>query len=425
MKVKLAGTSSVKTKKEVLQLNLSVLWSRKSKSVLYLECGKDFLDILLSLLITPLGAVLKLLEEEGLLSDIKNGQFVMYASLRRLDKALLCVKKDVLLDPQPVLSSSQNFVLLQKPVEYTCVRPNCSNRTNSRRELCCECAVVVVYRCPLCGKKETANSSCSSCSVPGGSVTKTHYEIESRPQPYPLMKANAAKSLKKGYARKNITYMLKDDLSVSKCGTMSTVALLQSMKVESFQDLETREIVVDRHKILLLVRAALVSTTPLTDVFGPMFGRNGTLLFTKSDTEDPVKLCVGDQPDNFETKENTSNPNVVQQSGDEKASTDSGFSSRSFPWSTFPRVGSLFDNPNLVQQSSDEKASTDSCFSSGSFPRSSFPRAGSLFGNPIVVQQSSDEKASTDSGFSLGSFPRSSFDRADSPFLSDRSPSTT
>ncbi|KAL3678505.1 hypothetical protein R1sor_021461 [Riccia sorocarpa] len=334
--MKRKSTESFSEKEEVFhddkQLNLSVLWSRKSRSVLYLECGKDFLDILLSIFITPVGAILNMLEEEGLSVDIKHGQFVMYASLMRLEKSILCVNKDILLDPPALLSGSQNYLLLEEPVKHTCVRQNCSNRTNSKRELCSECTVVPVYRCPTCGKKPPGNFTpnvtprCSVCTVPGGSVMKLHYEIEARPQP--PVKANAAKSWKKGYVRKNHTYMLKDDLSFSKCGTMSTVALLQSMKVESFDDLVTREIFVERHEILCLVRAALVSTTPLTDVFGSMFEKKtdllGTSMVPKTEMlEAPLKLCLGHQADNCDTKENIRTTNLMEQSSDQKVRLES------------------------------------------------------------------------------------------------------
>ncbi|KAL3689369.1 hypothetical protein R1sor_015678 [Riccia sorocarpa] len=56
-----------------------VIQSRKSKSVVYLECGKDLVDILLDVLTKPLWELLKLLRD-ALSSDTKNGVLTLYAN---------------------------------------------------------------------------------------------------------------------------------------------------------------------------------------------------------------------------------------------------------------------------------------------------------------------------------------------------------
>ncbi|KAL3678503.1 hypothetical protein R1sor_021459 [Riccia sorocarpa] len=113
-------------------LRVMVLVSRKSKSVLYIECGKDFVDILLSILIIPVGAILKRLDDAGLSTEVKNGLFMIYASLKSLEASALTVDKEVLLEPSVSATTSQNFLLLQNPTAFTCIHPGCSNLTPYR-----------------------------------------------------------------------------------------------------------------------------------------------------------------------------------------------------------------------------------------------------------------------------------------------------
>ncbi|KAL2609985.1 hypothetical protein R1flu_028558 [Riccia fluitans] len=268
-------------------LKVMVLVSRKSKSVLYIECGKDFVDILLSILVISVGAILKRLEDAGLSTDVKNGLFMMYASLKSLEASSLTVDKEDLLEPSTSASTSLNFLLLQNnPTTYTCVRPGCSNGTPSERQLCGNCYVVPMERCSKCGQSTDITASddsdptkCSRYNCRG--ALKLHYEVHSKAggwhQPDTILRKKAG-GPKKGFVRKSITFLIKEDLSITKSGTITSLALLQSMKMANFQELDAREISVGRQEVLCLVRAALVSKTPLTDVFGPLFDANVNIL---------------------------------------------------------------------------------------------------------------------------------------------------
>ncbi|KAL3678504.1 hypothetical protein R1sor_021460 [Riccia sorocarpa] len=249
-----------------------VLVSRKSNSVLYIECGKDFVDILISILIIPAGAVLKRLEDAGLTTEVKNGLFMMYASLKSLEGFTLTVEKP-------------SKTVLPKDL-CPCAHPECFGFTESEKQLCSDCQVVSVLGCSICGRKLGAPTSNALDSDSEGRVDrkqratkcsnsrcagdlKVYYLVQSRPGEENQQTSSSKK--KAGGSEKSISFLIKEDFSIMKSGAMTSLALLQSMKIGTLHDLDTREVSVGRKEVLCLVRAALISKTPLTDVFGPLF----------------------------------------------------------------------------------------------------------------------------------------------------------
>ncbi|KAL3678520.1 hypothetical protein R1sor_021476 [Riccia sorocarpa] len=67
-------------------------------------------------------------------------------------------------------------------------------------------------------------------------------------------------------------FFIGEDLSISRSSTSTALQLLEAVE-SSFSDIDYREIEAGEDKVLLLVRAGLTSTTPLTDVFGTSFGK--------------------------------------------------------------------------------------------------------------------------------------------------------
>ncbi|KAL3678532.1 hypothetical protein R1sor_021488 [Riccia sorocarpa] len=171
--------------------------SRSLKRVLYLECGKDFADILLSLLVMPVGAILKVLEEAGSSRHIDSGMRKLYISLWELESLTFCVDKRGLIDPCPPFKSN-GYLSLTSSVRYTCA---------------------------VC----------------------------------------------KGFLRENITFIIKEDLSILKPSTISSMAILKADNLNNFQDMDMKEVTVGRQEVLHLVQAALTSSQPLSEVFEPFF----------------------------------------------------------------------------------------------------------------------------------------------------------
>ncbi|KAL3678507.1 hypothetical protein R1sor_021463 [Riccia sorocarpa] len=70
-----------------------------------------------------------------------------------------------------------------------------------------------------------------------------------------------------GFVKEDVIYMVKEDLSFSRAPALNRLPLQPGV--------EAKEISIGEKEILLLVQATLVSKTPLTDVFGPLFDKDG------------------------------------------------------------------------------------------------------------------------------------------------------
>ncbi|KAL3678530.1 hypothetical protein R1sor_021486 [Riccia sorocarpa] len=171
-------------------VKVMVLWSRSLKRVLYLECGKGFADILLSLLIMPVGSISEILDEAGLAKDIDRGLSKLYVSLRELESTLFCVDKRVLIDPCTPFQSN-GYLRLTASVRNSCANPSCQN--------------VVSYARQLCVKGEKGDA----CG---------------------------------GFLEENITFIIKEDLSITKSSTIASMAILKAYNLNNFQTMDMEEI---------------------------------------------------------------------------------------------------------------------------------------------------------------------------------------
>ncbi|KAL3678509.1 hypothetical protein R1sor_021465 [Riccia sorocarpa] len=263
------GKSSEAEVPTPFKLQVKVVRSRKSKSVLYLECGKDLVNILLRVLTKPLRELLKLLSDAGLSSEMKNGVFNLYANCSTMDTSTLSVDKRVLLGPSDV--SFQNYFVLEYP---RCRRRGCPNLCqNSCSYFCRDCQEAKICKCLNCGMKGKSPRSSETCVHCGHKFKKSQtfeYKTEAKPGRCSTVSSYnqcVQNPTTRGYVRGNVVYMVKEDLSISRSEALNNLVLQQ---VENFGELEAKEISVGEKEVLLLVRATLSSKTPLTDVFGPL-----------------------------------------------------------------------------------------------------------------------------------------------------------
>ncbi|KAL3678533.1 hypothetical protein R1sor_021489 [Riccia sorocarpa] len=255
-------------------VKVMVLWSRSLKRVLYLECGKGFADILLSLLIMPVGSILEVLDEAGLAKDIDRGLSKLYVSLRELESTLFCVDKKVLVDPCPPFKSN-GYLRLTASVRNTCANPSCQNLVSYARQLCGTCGIgPATFKCTGCSREDNHyvnnRTECSGCGKPVQRV----YTIKSSANSAPVKgeKGDACG----GFLEENITFIIKEDLSIIKSSTIASMAILKAYNLNNFQTMDMEEITVGRQTGLLLVRAALTSSRPLTEIFKTFFENSST-----------------------------------------------------------------------------------------------------------------------------------------------------
>ncbi|KAL2609982.1 hypothetical protein R1flu_028555 [Riccia fluitans] len=229
-------------------VKVMVLRSRTLKRVLYLECGNDFADILLSLLIMPVGAILGVLKEAGLAKRMDKGLCKLYASLQELENSTFCIDKSALIDPSKPLKSS-GFLHITAAFRYTCVIPDCRNPTLYSNQLCNGCSFGAVdFKCTRCNyKNSTSVNNRTHCSMCHTAVEKTVC-VGSKPPGKTTGGSSATGGNEdytgEGFLRENVTFIIKEDLTIMKSSTISSMSLLKSWKVDSFQDLDIKEIVV-------------------------------------------------------------------------------------------------------------------------------------------------------------------------------------
>jgi len=222
---------------------------------MYAEAGKDFVDLLFSFLMIPAGAIAKqALVSKGTKGEdqtnaccIKN----LYESVQNLSPSLLKADKAILLDPKAVSTTYTNDILgIQSPPRPKPPAPPryflCSNSggrySNLTHSISTECGTV----------------ACSSCN---GLVNRELKFIDKTPEPAP-------DPVPTGYVKKSANFVITDDLSVIPVNSTATIVQLwNKLDVQEPTELEDRTVTVGPNEVIGLLRAAMVSTTALNDVF--------------------------------------------------------------------------------------------------------------------------------------------------------------
>ncbi|KAJ6818791.1 uncharacterized protein M6B38_131600 [Iris pallida] len=206
-------------------ISITLLINKHKNKVLCAEADDNFLNILFTFLTLPLGSLIKILNKNTGTGCVDN----LYRSAEDLSLEYIESEqsRSILLSPQlgPFFGCSNNILKLDE------INPR--------------------YGCYSCFLK---NANCDH-DVVGTSV----------------MKGLNPKSLQGGtekgggYAKGPGKFMVTDDLRVSPLSTISIVSKLDS----SFDNVVERKVIIGEIQVLNLLRAAITSKTPLTDVFSP------------------------------------------------------------------------------------------------------------------------------------------------------------
>ncbi|CAI5952725.1 unnamed protein product [Closterium sp. NIES-64] len=263
-------------------MKVNVLFSKESNKILYLEVGKDFIDLLMSLLRMPTANLLKLLMESGIRIKGRLGILNIFSSADKLDDSYMKVDKDKILNPSPLERSSQ-LCLLGRPEKrgyFTCPTGACEwsvslvSGTSCRRcaqpmsrelKLCRGGAVdssQTLYTCRSLHR--VGNVYCFHCPDCGSQMTNS----------LTLVGSGTGAQMSGGFVKEAVTFMVTDDLEFFPSSTIKSIHLLNSLGVKSMSDLESFETTVTRDHALALVQAALTSTSALNDVFGKVLVTN-------------------------------------------------------------------------------------------------------------------------------------------------------
>lgn len=245
---------------------ISLLGEKTSGRILYMEAGKDFTDLLLSLLLLPASTTFGLLFNNGMVKEghTMPGITNLYSSLLKLQDHYLLEEKEDLISPKlQFTGSSQNMFRL---INTTTVRnDNASTVVNPHK----------YYRCSYsnrhrghvcCNRISTAhNSACINC----GSGTMSE-EVTLVDDVSTVINVNAG-SYTKGFVKETVTFIVTDNLEMFPASTIKTFSLLNRLKVCKLEDLESLDVEVDGKKALEIVRASYSSKRVLNEVFGKTF----------------------------------------------------------------------------------------------------------------------------------------------------------
>ncbi|GMP89314.1 hypothetical protein CsSME_00040951 [Camellia sinensis var. sinensis] len=200
-------------------ISLKLLINTNSNKVLFAEARKVFVDLLFGLLALPLGTILALLTKHDDTATIFRSLSRVYQSVQNLDNDYLQPNQtnDTLLTPKIGASNTaktpllKQFLAMADPPNQTNVDDGYSRHRNVN-------------------------------------VNMVH-----------------------GFVKGVVTYMVMGDLMVKPMSSISSIALLNNLKVKDITNLQEKTVTVDMDEGLkLFMKAFSKSTTVLTDMFLPI-----------------------------------------------------------------------------------------------------------------------------------------------------------
>ncbi|MFS8003492.1 hypothetical protein Hanom_Chr13g01214611 [Helianthus anomalus] len=207
------------------KVSLKLLIDKKGQRVLFAEASKDFVDFLFSLLVLPVGTVIRLLDNR----DMIGGLAKIYQSVSDLNDDYIQSNqnKDVLLKPKsklPFYSPEASLLLTE---------------AFSSPSLALKSATGL-YMCPSgCGLRSTYSRACPDCRKSFMSNIDNSYVL-----------ASEADAKGGGFVKGQVTYMVMDDLSVSPLSTIASIALLNKFNVKDLGALEEKAVHISMNEVI-------------------------------------------------------------------------------------------------------------------------------------------------------------------------------
>ena len=198
------------------KVSLKLLTDKKGHRVIYAEAGKEFVDFLITILGLPVGTVITVLRNQGMVGCLQN----LYESIENLSDIYI----------QPV----QNKVSLLKPNVQIhgggvpLLLPNVESISSTSRKLY-RCNNRCNYNYSKCDTYVADDFSviCPSCQ---GSM---NFELKFV---VPTSTKNTVSSSEGGYVKGVVTYMVMDDLVVKPMSAISSITLLSKLEVGALEE---------------------------------------------------------------------------------------------------------------------------------------------------------------------------------------------
>ncbi|XP_057425787.1 uncharacterized protein LOC130719160 [Lotus japonicus] len=232
------------------QVSLKLLVNEKKNRVLFVEAGKDFVDVLLSFLTLPLGTIARLVRNDE--SNVKNvtvgSLSSLYESVAKLDEKQFWTAtcKEMLLRPRNSMERyCKNLKLnINDDTEKTKYFI-CENRDCNGPDGCCLLSTFKNQRCK-CGKLM-------------------------KQEVFPQDEKNADADHKKVVDDKGFVldtvFIISDDLNVMPDSLLVSNSLPTDLGCEDFNEMKLVTVHVTEKEVLDLLKCSLFSPTPFTDIF--------------------------------------------------------------------------------------------------------------------------------------------------------------
>ncbi|KAJ1400192.1 hypothetical protein SESBI_29752 [Sesbania bispinosa] len=221
------------------KVTLKLLIDTKNQKVLFAEASKAVIDFLFNLLRLPVGTVVRLLSKNGMVGSIGN----LYQSVENLNENYMQpnLHKDALLKPSSIEISgllpsntySGNVHDDFGTKFYMCLG-RCNSNVTCDNKTVCQCGRVMATEVRYVGKKVTDQENIS---------------------------------LKSGFVKEIVTFMVMDDLVVEPMSTISSITLLNKFNVKEVGTLQEKVVELGMPEGIKLLKAALQTKMVLTSVF--------------------------------------------------------------------------------------------------------------------------------------------------------------
>jgi hypothetical protein len=264
---------------------MKLLVDTRSRRVLYAEARKDAVDFLIGLLRVPAGLAARVIAgHAAAASDADDAPAApgslgtLYAGARALDDAFFLSAtpdRDAILCPAlpsaalPLLLEGDSYLPAPPAPSappppppppkrfFRCAGPygtSCRGNPTSVTD-------VAGLPCPVCRQPMTVEMRWSPGDAHGKLAQAAAQEAAAAATKEAAMDGGG------GYVKGVVSYLVMDDLTIEPMSTISAIMLLKKFKVADCSALEELTVDLGPKESVLLLKAALESTTALTDVF--------------------------------------------------------------------------------------------------------------------------------------------------------------
>ncbi|CAM0952800.1 unnamed protein product [Alopecurus aequalis] len=268
---------------------MKLLLDKRSRRVLYAEARKDAVDFLIGLLRVPTGLAARVITKHAAAGDADGEALAapgslgtLYAGARALDDAFFVSaapdRNAILCPALPsaalalLLTGDDSSLVAPAPSPppppppppppkryYRCAGvygTSCRGNPTSVTD-------VAGLPCPVCRQPMTVEMRWS----PGDTQSKLAQTAVQDAAAAAAKEAAVAAGGGGGYVKEVVSYLVMDDLTVEPMSTISAIMLLKKFKITDCSALEELTVDLGHKEAVLLLKAALESTTALTDVF--------------------------------------------------------------------------------------------------------------------------------------------------------------